>query len=379
MKNVLKKSLRPLYELYSSFLTVNKYRKNVLSDISFLNKGLLPVESSLSEDVRESIVERINKAYKKAIFSTTNIPSVYETSGSWQFDKERREDYYTALEQNDNERLAYLLKDLFRNNCIKGLIDYGYYGHIRKGNIFKKMEFVNSIISDYMVWEKLVEDTEIKIMEAPPIGNPWGYYLEEMLVLSSSFRHNYYANHIKNLLWKEKCPVIVEIGCGFGGVGYHLMASGAGCKYIGFDLPEILPVAQYYLMAAFPEKKILLMGEIKADEITRDVIDKYDIILMPHFQIRKLAENSVDALMNSHSFSEMGYSQVEEYIRQMGRVTKMYFFHDNSIKKTINLGGHEEIVSDEFPVPEDFRLIYKMASPWKSGDGRYWQYLYVKS
>jgi hypothetical protein len=295
-----------------------------------------------------------------------------------QFDKARGEDYYTALEQNNNEKHAYLLKDIFCNNCTKGFIENGYYGPIKNGKNIDKMEFVNSILDDYMQWEKLVKDTKIKKLESPPIGNPWGYYLDGALVLSNSFRNNYYANHIKNLLRKEKCPVIAEIGCGFGGVGYHLMASGTGCKYIAFDLPEIIPVVQYYLMGAFPEKKVLLMGEIKTDQITRDVIDKYDIILMPHFQIRKLAENSVDALMNSHSFSEMGYSQIEEYMRQMGRVTKMYFFHDNS-RKAINMGGHKEIISDEFPVPEDFRLIYKMASPWKSGNGRYWEHLYVKS
>ena len=377
--NILNKSFGPIFDLYRNFLTVAKYKKNLLSDSSFLNKGLLPVESSLSEEVSESIVDRINMAYKKAIVSKANYPSVYEKSGSWQFAKKQNEDYYTSLEQNNSKRLRYLLQNFFRNNCIKGLIEHGYYGHIAKGNKIAQMEYVNSILSDYMIWDKLVEDIEIKMLEAPPIGNPWGYFLEGVFVQSSSFRHNYYANYIKNLMKKEKCPVIVEIGSGFGGVGYYLMASGAGCKYIAFDLPETLTIAQYYLMAAFPEKKVLLMGEIKTDEITKDVIDKYDIILMPHFQIRKLAENSVDALMNAHSFSEMGFSQIEEYMRQIGRVTKTYFFHDNSRKKMKNWGNHKEIISDEFPVPEDFRLICKMPSPWKGGAGRYWQYLYEKS
>jgi hypothetical protein len=169
------------------------------------------------------------------------------------------------------------------------------------------------------------------------------------------------------------------MGGGFGGFAYYLLSSNKEVKYINFDLPEVLIIAQYFLMSAFPDKKFLLYGENGHQTISKDVIDKYDMILMPNFALPNVADNLADLFINTGSLSEMDYHTVEEYIDQIARITRKYFFHDNSDRPSLNTSGHVEVVSSKFPIPHDiFKRIYKSNSLWGGGSGRYREHLYQR-
>ena len=101
---------------------------------------------------------------------------------------------------------------------------------------------------------------------------------------------------------------------------------------------------------------------------------------MPNFQIPRLASGSVDLFINTGSLSEMDYHTVEEYISQIVRTCKLYFFHENSDRAILIGGGHIEVPSSKFPIPDDtFKRIYKCNPLWGSGGGRYREHLYQRS
>jgi hypothetical protein len=215
-----------------------------------------------------------------------------------------------------------------------------------------------------------------RALAVPAIGNAWGYVIDKQLVMPGACRHNYFAHQARALLSDVPgAPVVAEIGGGFGGFAYFLLSTPGRYRYVDFDLPEILLVQQYYLLSAFPEKKFLLYGEQQV-EFGRD-LESNDVMLMPNFELPNLPDNSVDFFINTGSLSEMDYATVEEYIAQITRTCRLYLFHDNSDRAVPKGGGHIEVPSSRFPIPEKtLKRIYKAKSPWVGLGDRMREHLY---
>jgi hypothetical protein len=170
--------------------------------------------------------------------------------------------------------------------------------------------------------------------------------------------------------------VVAEIGGGYGGFAYYLLHSSKNTTYINFDLPEIVLIAGYYLMMALPEAKVLLYGE--AESITPEQVQNHDIILMPNFCLPELPDKSVDVFLNSRSLAEMPVPVIDEYLEQVGRTTRGYFFHDNSDEATTAPGsGLLEVPASLFTMPQNvFKRIYAVKTPWSGDLSRQKEYLY---
>jgi len=380
MFNLTSKVFSAVNEVYSTLNTLRNFASNPLADLSLLGEGLASHPNPVDNEYHEAMVNRLFVSYHKVKLAQRTTPLAYKPGGAWEPDiKTRRADYLKALNDNDISSLSNLLKNFFRNSGVAGLWVYGYYQDIVNGSTLRKKWFVNCILHDLATWKDFVDGADVSNLSVPPVGNPWGYIVKGNLILPLACRHHYYASHINNLLADIKCPIVAEIGGGFGGFAYYLLSSGKPCKYINFDLPEVLLIAQYYLMNAFPEKKALLFGEIEDINISLDVIDCYDMILMPNFELPRLAPDSVDLFVNTNSLSEMEYHTVEEYISQVARTCKLYFFHENSDREIPKGAGHVEVPSSKFPIPDDaFKRIYKSNSLWGGGGGRYREHLYQR-
>lgn len=100
--------------------------------------------------------------------------------------------------------------------------------------------------------------------------------------------------------------------------------------YINFDLPENLIVSSYYLKASNPEKRIKIFDGSEVD-LSREDIQQYDAVLMPNYFLPKLEALSVDLFINTVSLSEMDFVSIEAYCKQISRVTRRYFYHENII------------------------------------------------
>ena len=378
MANILKGGAR---RIYSAISTYQAFKSNPLADLSLLGKAMVPVPNPMDQDQHKHIVERLIQAYSKAKSLQADVPLPYLPAGEWDQDiKTRRAEYLQALSTSDVSLLGELLKNFFRNNGVAGLTVFAYFSDIYKSSILNKMSFVNDMLSDYSSWSDFVEGANISQVCAPPIGNPWGYIIEGSLLLPNSLRHHYYGAHVKSLVTGIESPVVAEIGGGYGGFAYSLLSSLPGVKYIDFDLPEILLIASYYLMNAFPDKSFLLFGDAgNNNPVTSECINEYDVILLPNFSLPQLASNSVDLFINTTSLSEMDYHTVAEYISQIVRTCRLYFFHVNSDRETPKKYGHIEVPTSRFPVPADiFQRVYKSNSLWGGGSGRYREHLYQR-
>jgi putative sugar O-methyltransferase len=231
--------------------------------------------------------------------------------------------------------------------------------------------FVNSMLHDYRVWAELTGE-KIEAVRVPWAGNPFGYFINGTLAVPASFRHHYIAEKAKVLM--DGKGVLAEIGGGWGDAGFFALRV-AGVHYVDLDLPEILLLASYWLCSTLPDRKIALYGEQDPQAALANM-ENYDAILFPNFCLPLLPKNSADVFLNTRSLSEMRPETIQEYLRQIARTCRRYFLHENSDRPHLNL-GHTEIPASSFSI-DGFRLLNKAISPWKSGGGRYREFLYER-
>ena len=377
MLNLILKLVRKVYRIIKQYKC---FSSNSLANIDFLNTGIVDRRENKIDEYHKNVINRLISSYHKAKNEQRTVPLPYQPGGAWKEDIEtRRAEFLNALNSNDFESLSNLLTNFFRNNGLAGVWCYGYYNDIVKASNNKKRWFINNILRDYRTLIDFVDGFDVANLSVPKIGNPWGYIIKGTLVLPTACRHYYLASHVKNLIGDIKEPVICEIGGGFGGFAYYVLSIDRSIKYINFDLPEVLLIAQYFLMKAFPDKKFLLFGENGYHKICEETIKNYDIILMPNFALPDLGDRTADLFINTGSLSEMDYHTVEEYVNQIARITKTYFFHENSDRPSLINFGHIEVMSSKFPIPLDtFKRIYKNNSLWGGAGGRHREHLYQR-
>ena len=275
-----------------------------------------------------AIIDRIVAAYQKATSCQERAPQPYQVGTMWR-------DIYTraygplmvALQRGDRAVLDQLFRDCFRSEITRGLEMGADYKRYSKGGGFDDA-YTNQYLRNLHTWLWLFDGSQsLDDLAFPRIGNPFGPVIDGTLIPRCAIRLHYYASRIVALLGAGERPVVAEIGAGFGGVPYHLFKqAGRPLTYIDFDLPETLALASYFLLSAFPDRRVMLFGE---GELSADAIGAHDILLMPNFELAKLPDRSVDVFFNSDSLVEMELDTIREYVNHISRTVRGHFLHVN--------------------------------------------------
>jgi len=344
--------------------TLHDFYREPLASFESLDKGL----EDRRHAVAPELVERVLKAYEVAKRDQQSAGERYQPNGEWTSLIESKLKAFRA-----KGSMGEVLGSFFRDEeAFVGLCDYATPPYLRSPrNLMTRILFVNSMLYDYRVWTELTGKA-IEAIRVPFVGNPFGYFINGVLAVPANFRHHYAADKAAALIGGS--GVIVEIGGGWGDVGYFALKH-PGIHYVDFDLPEILLLAAYWLCSTLPERRIALYGEEPAQTVLAN-IENYDAVLYPNFCLSLLSQKCVDIFVNTHSLSEMNPETIHEYLGQISRTCRKYFFHENSDKPYHTL-GHTEIPASSFEI-EGFRLLNKAMSPWRAGGGRYREFLYER-
>jgi len=333
-----------------------------------------------------AIFKRIGDAYNKAKAEQKNIPEPYRVGILWQRNLDDYcADLITALHGEDVMQLQTLLQNFHREKFSGGLQGAVDYFHMKEKPLHKYL-FLNTWYKFYSMYQD-VAGSRSKLTY-PMVGNPVGLYHDGQVIPLDAIRFHASAIGALSLLEGISKPVICEIGGGFGGQAHTILSSsGSSITYILLDIPEVLAVASYFLMASLPEKRFLLYGE---GPLYPEKFEQYDIILMPNFVLPKLGDETVDLFLNQASFSEMNSSTSQEYLSQIERICRRYFMHINHNKLFVwNEAGKEitNIPSTQLiPSPSRFKKMYQY--PWLytrpveeiyyKGPESYFAFLYVR-
>ena len=333
------------------------------------------ISAPFSAEEQRPLIKQLHRAYRDALEGYAEASEPYQPGKNWKgVFRNSRKEFYSMIESDNIAGLTEQLNHFCRNSLSTYIM-----GGKERYERFKKSGVPEWLEHNFKVWAYSVgEKTMLEEAEMPPIGNPYGFDIEGILINSNCFPNHYRAHFIAQLVRESRNPVIAEIGGGFGGFAYYLINRGENLTYINFDLPENLIVSSYYLSMAFPDFNILYYQS--PDQILDEqLLNEYDILLMPNYMLPKLDDHSVDCFINTISFSEMEIGTVREYFRQMERIGKKYVYHENLACRP----GYRGYPVSVFPRINGFSEQFKAISRWKgfdaySGNHVYHEQLFVR-
>jgi hypothetical protein len=328
----------------------------------FFGRDTAPREIPPANEDR--LIPELAGAYLSATATLqAGVPAAYQANNEWRnyLDAGWRR-YRDALRGGSFDELARLLRSYFRNEGIAGIwADRNVFETFRDLRGAAALFSAGQMMRQYLVWRELCPQSGIQELEAPAVGNPWGYRFGDALVYQPAFEYHFQARHLQNLLGAHAHPVVMEIGGGFGGLAYQLRRARPGVRYLGFDLPENLLIQDYTLSVAFPGARILRYSPA-IDTLRRSLFEEYDVILMPNFMLPRAEAGLADLVINVRSLSEMGADTVAEYFAQIARLCRRFFFHENL--SAPRLDGYFGLTCDSFPSLPGFIQVAAHESRW---------------
>ena len=301
---------------------------------------------------RDDHLHRIVRAYKLAKEAPGGASGPFEIRGIWaEYISLNYAPLVAATNCEDFPALSALLENHYRERFASGT---GGYDLIARYRSILGPTYIRYIWGRY---RDSLRDLghDIGSLTFPMIGNPAGVLLNNNQVISfETLRHASHAVEIRELLRDVQAPSVVEIGGGLGGQCYQTLQTAEIAQYRIYDIPEVAIVSSYFLLAAFPHKRVRLFGET----------GEFDIAVLPHFAVTQLDEASVDLFYNSCSFSEMDGTSAKAYVTVAERACRRYFMHDNHDTSFVfrNPDGSlsaNAIGSELIPDPGKYKRIYK--------------------
>lgn len=328
--------------------------------VGFEGRWIDLVETKPSNEM--DLVQQVISSFCAAKEKQSNVPIPYLPGGRWKdlLDVEWQSSY-DAISKGDVTKMAAFLRNFFRNEGISGIWGMGGFSALCHLDKLDQLVMAKSMIKQYIVWRNNLPLTPLEELDAPRIGNPWGYGFDGMLLYEPVFEYNFQAHYFDKLLYNIQTPIVVEIGGGFGGLAYHLLRCRPSIKYIGFDLPENILIQTYYLSCTFPNRRIFTyQGD--SNPINRELLNQNDIVLLPNFELPRVESLIADLIINVRSLSEMSDDTITEYFMQIDRIGRLFFYHENIYKARRD--GLFGIPSTAFPVLKNFIPIAASESRW---------------
>jgi putative sugar O-methyltransferase len=160
----------------------------------------------------------------------------------------------------------------------------------------------------------------------------------------------YYANILRKFVKPDEVRTVMEIGSGSGNFASIIHHDWVPTRVILVDLPETLAVAIPFLSSLFPKAQLLMPHEVSQKGLN----SKFDFAFLTVDQVDSIKENSVDLVINCHSFQEMTHDQIDSYFRLVQKICKPagLFFVANRIEKIPC--GEDAFTTDQVDPPNRF-------------------------
>jgi hypothetical protein len=155
--------------------------------------------------------------------------------------------------------------------------------------------------------------------------------------------------------------VILEIGPGSGNLLYCMKKIYPDSTCIFVDLSSSLIFSIVNVLNKWPDAKFLLPNEVTA----QSNLMSQDFLFLRDDQIDLIPSGSVDLMLNTVSFGEMGYSVIKKYFQLLRRVARSsnLFYCLNRVEKVMTYDGLvEPIRFHSYPWDnDDVDIFFRMS------------------
>lgn len=348
---------------------------------------VLPMEGKFTQDTRThaygpadaELAGRLCRMFTACDRALADQDPLYRVGENWgNFLKATRGPLYAALDRGDHRSVFELLENFWRNGLGEGIIAGEAAFHAFSAVPDASL---NQSLHPYLraLGQSLGTDFDASDVALPLAGNPFGVVVDGHLIQENSVMNLHRGVYLSGLLEDLERPVVAEIGGGVGFFARALLNQDARITYIDFDLPETLLVEGYFLARSFPGRRVY-MYDGTTPELTPALLAAYDIFLLPTFMLPRLPAASVDLFVNTISFGEMSLPIVDNFLTQIDRVTRKFFYHENLCDLNFD---YENYSADFFHIPESFKEVFTAPSRWPvfgpgSNHHSFTEHLYIK-
>ena len=307
------------------------------------------------DEAERPLVERIFTAYRAAKIDQRRQPAAFQPSSMWEnILRAAYRDVTESIDGSDLSRFQDFLANFGSWREATAIEESQLIRQCDESDV-KRRHVEQKIMAPLIRWWQRFEShgRGLDALEIPRHGNFGGVMVDRHLISPGSVFSDVHARllagFLAGFLDKER-PVIGELGGGFGRLFVFLSRHFPHCRYVGFDLPETLCCASYYLMKSFPDKRFLLYGEQAWDEAH---LQAYDMILLPSFELPKLPNQSIDLFINENSLGEVEASACANYVDEICRTANGFWHRNHEAIRFEFEGNTTSMLAHEYPVPEN--------------------------
>lgn len=325
-----------------------------------------------------------NKDLTQMIKELQKSPPIYQSSEFWQMLSQL---HLQQLSEGGFNNFKRSVNVRYFNWRILGIIRHQLtplYSEVVKGNFtpFLNSVFVNpkshnsnatsfnfissiiykihvSFLRDYVYRKDRLKIFDL--LEEPLLGNPFLVRYKNKLIsqdLCNSI-HEFYSitekiNYKKNLQ-------VAEIGAGYGRLSYVFLKTLPKISYCIIDIPPALYIAQEYLLKLMPKETTFRFRPFTSfKDVEEEFLSSRIKFLMPH-QIEYLPDKIFDLMINISSLHEMTREQINNYVKNVNRLTHGYFYTKQWRKSRIR--DNMFIGEKDYPIPKNWSTLYQQNHP----------------
>jgi putative sugar O-methyltransferase len=173
-------------------------------------------------------------------------------------------------------------------------------------------------------------------LSEPTIGNPIRTTLNGRLIsqdIANSVRELTTICEAQPLM--VTTPVILELGAGYGRLCY-VCVSSLQCRYIIVDIPPALYVAQWYLCAIFPDRRVFTARPFSNFGEVIDDFSRAAICFLTPDQLEMLPDSYADVAVSVSALHEMSVRQIDHYKRLLERKTRSLIYFKQWIRTVLD-------------------------------------------
>lgn len=219
----------------------------------------------------------------------------------------------------------------------------------------------------WMLYEKVKSRDRLGILERVPAtvkqGSGREFLFEGCYVswdLLISIDALYSIGEVDDSLF-TKPVVVLDLGAGWGRIGYVLKSMNPNCVYVICDLPETLLVSSTYLPRLLPSERIHTYYENReVGEFSKELLRSEGGVRFCGAQdLARFSDKSIDFFINIASFQEMSLEQVKQYFEIIDRkVEGPLYLQQYWRGREVGLTGHEISGFDSYPFLSHWKRCY---------------------
>lgn len=203
----------------------------------------------------------------------------------------------------------------------------------------------------------------LRTIKEPLLGNPFVIDYDNIVTsqdLCNSVHEFYSADGIA--LYDGMSKDVMELGAGYGRLGYVYLSAISDSTYSVIDIPPALFVSQEYLTQVFPDVKVFKYREFDSYDQIKSEFESSRIRFLASHQIELLPNKIFDVGLNISSLHEMTKEQIEKYFYHINRLCKKGFYTKQWINSRAMINGFR-IGRDDYPVPKGWKTKFHRNHP----------------